>query len=303
MGGAVQRVRTDVLEICYESSGPADGTPVLLIHGWPDAPRGWRDVAGQLHQGGWRTITPYLRGCGPTRFLAQGSPRVGHGVALAQDIVDLADGLGLDRFAIVGHDWGARAAYTVAALFPRRVTAIAALALAYQPGGVFAVPGFGQAKAFWYQWFICLDQGADAVRRDPPGFARIQWDTWSPPGWFDDAEFAATAASFANPDWVPITLHAYRARFLPGEMRDPRYEPLERRLRDTGPLACPTLMVQGGSDFCDEPRSSEGMDRYFTGGYRRVVLSGIGHFPHREAPLDVAEAVTAHLRAHDPAGR
>jgi hypothetical protein len=55
-------------------------------------------------------------------------------------------------------------------------------------------------------------------------FARIQWGTWSPPGWFDDAEFAATAESFANPDWVPITLDAYHSRFLAGQERDRRYE-------------------------------------------------------------------------------
>lgn len=66
------------------------------------------------------------------------------------------------------------------------------------------------------------DAGAQAVRDDPAGFARIQWDTWSPPGWFNDAEFAATAASFANPDWAGITLNAYRDRFLPGEAHDPR---------------------------------------------------------------------------------
>lgn len=100
-------------------------------------------------------------------------------MALAQDIVDLADALGLDRFAIVGHGWGARAAYTVAALFSRRVTAIAALAVAYQPGGRLAVPDFGQAKAFWYQWLMCLDQGADAVRRDPVGHATRATTRWN----------------------------------------------------------------------------------------------------------------------------
>jgi pimeloyl-ACP methyl ester carboxylesterase len=295
----VESIRTDVLEICFETGGPDDGAPVLLIHGWPDAPRGWQDVARLLHQDGWRTIAPYLRGCGPTAFLSPDVPRVGHGVALAQDVVDLADRLGFDRFAVVGHDWGARAAYIVAALYPQRVTAIAALALPYQPRGVFAVPDFSQARAFWYQWLMCLDQGAEAVRQNPVGFARIQWDTWSPPGWFDEAEFNATAESFTNPDWVPITLHGYRSRFLPGEARDPRYERLERRLADTEQVACPTLMIQGGSDFCDEPRTSEGLDRYFTDFYRRLVLDGAGHFPHREDPLGVAKAVTAHLQAHD----
>ena len=58
-------------------------------------------------------------------------------------------------------------------------------------------------------------QGTDGYYQNwyPIGFARVQWDTWSPPGWFDDEEFDATARSFENPDWLPITLHAYRSRF------------------------------------------------------------------------------------------
>ena len=289
-------VRTDVLEICYETGGPGGGPPVLLIHGWPDAPRGWHQVAARLQAAGWRTIAPYLRGSGPTRFRSAQTPRTGHGASLAHDIIDLADALGLDRFPIVGHDWGARAAYTAAALFPERVTSIAALALAYQPRGVFAIPAFSQARAFWYQWFLYSDAGAQAVRDDPVAFARVQWDTWSPAGWFDDAEFAATAVSFANPDWAEITLNAYRDRFLPGEAHDPRYAGLERRLADTEQVTRPTLMIQGCSDYCDEPASSADQDQYFTGGYRRIVIEGAGHFPHREAPAEVNAAVLAHLR-------
>jgi pimeloyl-ACP methyl ester carboxylesterase len=291
-------VRTDVLEIRYEAAGPPDGPAVLLIHGWPDAPRGWREVAVRLQSAGWRTIIPYLRGCGLTRFVSPDIPRVGHGVALARDIIDLADALELGRFAVVGHDWGARAAYTTAALFPGRVTAVAGLALAYQPRGIFTVPGFEQAKAFWYQWFMCLDQGADAVRRDPVGFARLQWDTWSPPGWFNYAEFTATAENFTNPDWVDITLHAYRARYLTGEASDPRYDQDVIRLGEIERLSSPVLMIQGGSDSCDEPQASQDMEQFFTGSYRRIVLDGVGHFPHREAPGPVARAVIDHLQAH-----
>lgn len=106
--------------------------------------------------------------------------------------------------------WGAREAYTLAALFPDRVTAIAALALGYQPRGTFSLPSFEQSRRFWYQWFMCTDGGAEAVRQDPVGFARLQWETWSPSGWFDDAEFTRTAECFSGPDWAAVTLNAYR---------------------------------------------------------------------------------------------
>ncbi len=225
------------------------------------------------------------------------TPRDGQAVALAQDALDLADALGLERIAVVGHDWGARVAYTLAALAPQRLTAIAALALAYQPRGNFSMPGFEQARAFWYQWLMFVDAGARAVRADSVGFARIQWDTWSPPGWFDDGEFAATAPAFTNPDWAAITLNAYRARFRADEPRDPRYDDLRRRLAEVERIAVPTLMIQGGDDRCDEPAASAGQAGYFTGGYRRVVLDGVGHFPHREATAAVGDLAGDHLRA------
>ena len=305
----MNRIRTDTLEIAFEEGGPADGIPVLLLHGWPDAPRGWNDVAQRLQAEGYRTIAPYLRGSSPTRFLSTETPRVGAGVALAQDAIDLADALGIDNFAVVGHDWGARVAYILAALFPERVKPIATLALAYQPRGQFSVSSFEQSRRFWYQWFMCTDAGADAVRKDPIGFARIQWETWSQAGsasvhwdrghprphWFADAEFAQTAESFRSPDWAAITLNAYRARWLKGEAWDARYDALQKRLGEVENLSTPTLMIQGLSDYCDAPEESEGLERFFTGGYHRVVLENVGHFPHREAPGLVADVVLDHF--------
>jgi pimeloyl-ACP methyl ester carboxylesterase len=291
----LKTIRTELLEIAYEEGGPENGPPVLLLHGWPDSPRGWKAVAERLHAEGWHTITPYLRGTGPTIFLRHETPRVGAGVALAQDAMDLADALGIDRFAVVGHDWGARAAYTLAALFPQRIMTVIALALAYQPRGLFKIPAFDQARRFWYQWFLCVDGGFAKVQDDPIGFARIQWETWSPKGWFDEAEFLKTANSFSNPDWVDITANAYRSRWLKGEAWDSRYDSSQKKLHEVETLSTPTLMIQGVSDFCDPPSESEGKDAYFSGSYHRVLLEGIGHFPHREAPDAVANHILGQL--------
>lgn len=290
-------VRTDVLDIACVMGGPEAGEPLMLLHGWPDDVRGWQQAAARLQARGWRTIAPYLRGFGPTRFLSDATVRDGRGVALAQDAIDLADAMGLRTFAVAGHDWGARAAYTMAALYPARIRAVAGLALAYQPRGRFTLPvAFSQSRRFWYQWFMTLDDGPRAVRADPKGFARIQWDTWSPSGWFDPAEFEATAKSFEHPDWTAITLHGYRSRWRADEPGDPQYDAPEARLREIDTISRPTLMIQGGADLCDEPSSSEGLEPHFTGGYRRIVLDGVGHFPPREAPDAVADAIDRHLR-------
>lgn len=288
-------VRSDVLDIAYDDVGDPSGVPVVLLHGWPDTARGWRHLAQGLASSGFRAIIPDTRGTGATTFRSPDTTRDGQAVALAQDTIDLTDALGLNRFAVVGHDWGARAAYTLAALVPARITGVVALALAYQPRGHFEMPNFLQARGFWYQWLMYVDDGVEAIRRDPVAFARVQWDTWSPPGWFDDDEFTTTARGFGNPDWTAITLNAYRSRFLANEPRDVRYDELRRRLDTVDHVSTPTLMLQGGSDFCDPPATSEGLDGHFDS-YRRVVLDGVGHFPHREAHDLVVDLVRDHLQ-------
>jgi pimeloyl-ACP methyl ester carboxylesterase len=272
------------------------GPPVLLLHGWPDAARGWDAVGAGLRDAGRRVITPDNRGCGATRFRSAQTLRDGSAAALADDVLELADAHGLDRFAVVGHDWGARTAYTLACVAPERLTSIVTLALPYQPGGRFAMPSFGQARAFWYQWLMYVDAGAAAVRADPISFARAQWDTWSPAGWFRDEEFRATAAAFANPDWVDVTLHAYRSRFLADEPLDPRYDSWRSRVASVEVLDVPTLVIHGALDRCDEPDSFAPSDPYLGSG-RRALLPGVGHFPHREAPEEVLALVHEHLTA------
>jgi pimeloyl-ACP methyl ester carboxylesterase len=292
----VPTLTTELLEIAYADDGPRDGPPVLLLHGWPDSPRTWREVASRLAEAGYRTIVPALRGFAPTRFRDPDTPRTGQVVALAQDALDLLDGLGLDRAAVVGHDWGARTGYALAALAPERLSRLVAVSVGYTPGGAGPLPSFEQARLWWYQWFQTLNAGAAAVARDPVGFARVQWDTWSPAGWYEEAEFAATAEAFAEPDFVPTTLHYYRVRWG-ASPRDPGYDELEERLAQVTDLSVPTLLIHGGSDTCIAPEQTEGLAGFFAAGYRRVVVPGAGHFVPREAPGTVADLILDQLRA------
>jgi pimeloyl-ACP methyl ester carboxylesterase len=288
------KIGTQLLEIEYECGGPESGPRVLLLHGWPDDPRGWRQVTPFLADRGYRWVAPWLRGFGATRFLSDTTQRDGTGVALAQDAFQLADALNWNSFAVVGHDWGGRAAYLMAALQPERLTSIASLAIAYAPRGRFVVPSFPQSQRWWYQWFMTVDVGAEAVRSDPIGFARTQWESWSPPGWYEPTEFTAAAESFRNPDWMAITLNGYRSRWQP-EPVDSRYDSLRAKVAATERLGVPTLLIQGDEDRCDPPEPSPDDDRYFTAAYHPIVLPGVGHFPAREAPVEVARALLSHL--------
>jgi pimeloyl-ACP methyl ester carboxylesterase len=116
---------------------------------------------------------------------------------------------GVWRFSIIGHDWGTRAAYAIAALAPEKLDSLTAISVAYSSRGAFPVPPFEQSRAWWYQFFMPVDRGAQTVAADPIGFVRIQWETWSPSVWFDDAPLSGWPQSFANPDCLAITLSSF----------------------------------------------------------------------------------------------
>ncbi|RYY12809.1 MAG: alpha/beta hydrolase, partial [Cytophagaceae bacterium] len=114
-------IDTEVLRIAYEQNGPAEAPVALLLHGFPDDFHTWADVSAQLIAAGYQTIAPSMRGCAGSVFPDPNTPRSGQVTALAQDAIDLLDHLGIAKVTLVGHDWGARAGYLVAALWPERV--------------------------------------------------------------------------------------------------------------------------------------------------------------------------------------
>jgi pimeloyl-ACP methyl ester carboxylesterase len=147
-----------------------------------------------------------------------------------------------------------------------------------------------QARNYWYHWFMDTALGAKSLAADRRAFARIMWETWAPPGWYDDAEFEATAAAFDNPDWVEVVLHSYRHRW--GHAAgDPAYDADEAALKPLPVLATPTLVIHGADDGVNPLQSSAGKEAWFSGRYERLALEGIGHFPQREAATQVTEAI------------
>ncbi|TCS38010.1 pimeloyl-ACP methyl ester carboxylesterase [Paucimonas lemoignei] len=292
MTSPLQSVHTGLLEIHYADTGPRDGEPVILLHGWPDGIATWSATAAALNAAGFRTIAPYLRGFGPNRFLHDDTPRSAQITALAQDVLDLADLLGLPRFAMVGHDWGARTGYVLAAQAAHRLTRYVSLSIGYGSSSL----SFRQAQQFWYQWFFAHPQGVAALQQDRRALCRSLWQSWSP-GWrLSDAEFDAVAGGFDNPDWLDITLHGYRHRWGLADA-DPRYANLETRQQQMPAIAVPTLLIHGADDGCITLDSSAGSHAWFTGEYQRIVLPGVGHFPQREAAAQTAELIVEWLRA------
>lgn len=283
---ALRFAETASLRIAYEESGDPQGPPALLLHGWPDDARTWDGVRVDLDAAGYRVITPYLRGFG----LTQARPGVracGQLSVMARDVLALADALGIDRFFLAGHDWGARITYLASALYPSRIRGAAALAVGYGNAQGETALDLAQARNYWYQWYLATPMGAAALERDRTAFCRLLWDAWAP-GWSTrEVDFEATAPSFENADWLAVTLHSYRHRWglEPGHSE---HGELEQALTPLPRIEVPFLVLHGDADTCNAPSTSEWRAHWFTGPYQRQVLAGVGHFPQREAPQTVS---------------
>jgi pimeloyl-ACP methyl ester carboxylesterase len=295
---ARRHVRTPSLDIGYEESGAADGTPVILLHGWPYDPRCYDAVVPLLTQARCRVIVPYLRGFGPTRFLSHDTPRSGQQAALGNDLRELMDALQIPRALLAGNDWGGRAACVVAALWPERaIGLITGNAYNIQDIANANKPQAPQQEArFWYQYYFHTERGRAGLEQNRRALCRLLWRLWSPHWHFDEAAFEKSAASFDNPDFVAVTIQSYRHRYgsAPG---DPALDEIERRLAAQPKITVPAIALQGEADGVLGPELSQGHARQFTGRYERRVLPRIGHNPPQEAPGAFADAVLALLNA------
>lgn len=290
-------VTAGALDVAVELHGPEGGTPAVLLHGFPDDARAWDGVAPALAAAGLRVVVPYLRGYGPTRYRDPATPRSGQQAALGADLLALMDALGIGRALLAGYDWGGRAACIVSALWPERVTGLVS-ANGYNiqdiAGSARPAPPEQEAR-HWYQWYLHTDRGVAALETGRAAFCRHLWRLWSP-GWrFTEAEFARTAASFDNPDFVATVVQSYRHRHR-AAAGDPALQPIEDRLAARPPITVPGVVLHGAEDGVDPPANSAGCGRWFTGAFRRAVVPGAGHFLPREAPQPWVESLLAFPR-------
>lgn len=289
-------VDTPRLRVGYEEWNAGAPRSVLLLHGWPDSVRCWAQVAPVLAAAGWHVLAPALRGCAPTTFRDAATPRSGQLAALGRDVLDIVDALQLQRPALVGHDWGARAAGNACGLRPGVASHLAMLSVGYGTNVASQVLPLEQARLYWYHWYMATAHGERSLRADRRAFCRYMWDTWAPAGWYDPQEFERTAAAFEGEDWIDVVLHSYRHRWGHAE-GDPHYAADEAALQPAPVLDVPTLVLHGAADGVNPPASSQGKERYFRRRYERRLLEGVGHFPQREAPAEVAAALVAFLQA------
>ncbi|PXB84206.1 alpha/beta hydrolase, partial [Pseudomonas aeruginosa] len=143
-------VSADVLDIAYLEWNPQGARSAVLLHGWPDSPHTWKDLAESLADAGYRVLAPALRGFAPTRFRDASTPRSGQLAALACDLLAFVDSLALQRPLLVGHDWGARAVASACGLREGVASHLVMLSVGYASNDPQQVLSLPQARSFWY---------------------------------------------------------------------------------------------------------------------------------------------------------
>jgi pimeloyl-ACP methyl ester carboxylesterase len=286
----IQQIHAGVLDVGYLDAGPANGPVVLLLHGWPYDIHSFDDVVPRLVAAGYRTIVPYLRGFGSTRFLASETMRNGQQAAVAADGLALLDALKIKKAIVAGFDWGARTAIAMGALWPERCTAVVAVSgyiVVNLEANKQPLPPAAE-YGWWHQYYFATERGRHGYDANRHDFNKLIWKLASPKWAFDDATYDRSAASFDNPDHVEIVIHNYRWRqsLADGERH---YDDLEARLATRPVIAVPAITI--ASDFDGPLANGKAYADRFTGRYEHRILPGIGHNVPQEAPEAFARAV------------
>ena len=288
----LKQIDAGLLNVGYAEAGPANGPPVILLHGWPYDIYSFVDVAPLLAAGGYRVIVPFLRGYGTTRFLSSETIRNGQPSVVAVDIIALLDALKIEKPIIGGFDWGARTANIIAALWPERCKAMVSVSgylIGSQASGKAPLPPPVELQ-WWYQFYFATERGRAGYEKYRHDFSKLIWKLASPKWTFDDATFDRSAASFDNPDHVSIVIHNYRWRLGLAE-GEPKYDDLEKRLAESPVITVPTITLEGDANGAPHPDPSS-YARKFSGKYEnRIITGGVGHNLPQEAPEAFAKAV------------
>jgi pimeloyl-ACP methyl ester carboxylesterase len=259
--------------LAFNVAEAGDGPPVLLLHGFPDSWRLWRHQIAALAAAGYRAVAPDLRGFG-----ASDKPEAVEAYrmrTLVGDVVGLLDGLGVERAAVVGHDWGASLAWVVAMFVPDRVSRLVAVSVGHPRA--YAAAGLPQWRASWYMLWFQFPGVAERVlpADDWRFFRRWAWNG-AAPGQDPDAD--RQVADLSRPGALTAGLNWYRANVNPARfVRDGADSSLP-------PVACPTMGIWSSDDFALTEAQMTGSERFVTGPWRYVRLDGVDHWVPVHAP-------------------
>ena len=242
---------------------------MLCLHGFPDTAFSFEQTLTHLAGAGYHAVAPFMRGYHPTGLPADGNYSV---LSLADDILALTTSLGHDRVSVIGHDWGAFAAYTAANLHPDRIDRLVLMCVPHMHATHLTL---SQLRRSWYVFFFQLPWLPERiVRRRDFAFIDRLYRSWSPnwdPAGFD---LAPVKKALAAPGGLEAALAYYRS-MIRGASKE------QRRIM-AQQTSVPTLFLIGEADGSVSTDQFVDVEKAFTKYVEVVRFPGVGHFPHRE---------------------
>ena len=278
MSERVAEVERDGLIFDVRDEGPLEGEPVVLLHGFPERASSWNEVARILHRGGCRTLSMDQRGYSPR---ARPRRRRDYKVdELVADVLALFDALPGGTAHLVGHDWGAAVAWSVAIAEPDRVRTLTAVSVGHPAAFVGSLVRSAQGLKSWYMAFFQLPLLPEWVGSSP------RFGPWLRRGGMTEGEVARFRREVVDDGALPYALNWYRA--LPfGGLRSSHTK-----------VTVPTTLVWSDDDAALGPWAAEHTGRWVEASYRLVILSGVSHWIPTQAPEELAQAVLDRVRSH-----
>jgi pimeloyl-ACP methyl ester carboxylesterase len=272
--------------LTFNLAEAGSGPPVLLLHGFPDCWRLWRHQVPALAEAGHRVIAPDLRGFGGTdkpEKVEDYKMRT-----LVGDAVGLLDALGVDRAAVVGHDWGAALAWMVATFAPDRVSRLVAVSVGHPVS--FADVDLDQKQRSWYMLWFQFPGAAERVLPEHDWAVFRRW-AWNGAGPGQDPDCDRQVAELSRPGALTAGLNWYRANVDPATFI--RSGPVRSSMP---PVACPTMGVWSTDDFALAEAQMTGSQRFVTGPWHYRRLEGVSHWVPVHAPQALNRLLVDFLR-------
>ena len=270
----MRRIKADGVELAVLDEG--EGTPVLLLHGFPDSARLWRHQVAALNEAGFRVIAPDQRGFGDSDKPQEvDAYTFGH---LLADVTAVLDQTGVERAHVVGHDWGAAVAWAAALMMPERLDRLVALSVGHP--AAFAERPLEQRQRSWYMLLFQFEEAEEILRRDD---------------WALFREFAAShpdledaIAALARPGALTAAINWYRANVHPRRELEPH--------RAVPPVQADTLGIWSTGDSYLLERGMQTSGQHIAGTWRYERVEDAGHWLQLDQPDRVNALLIDFLR-------
>ena len=266
-------VKANGINYSYIEKG--EGELLLCLHGFPDHALSFHNQLEFFSANGYRVVAPYMRGYSPTEIPADLSY---HTAILGNDVLDIIESLGYKSATLIGHDWGGAAANAAAIINPERVEKLITVSIARVSFQKSLISDPVQQKRSWYMFFFLPAFAEYAVQFNDYAFLEMLWNDWSSSKWDFKNEFDLVKETFKKPGVLSAALNYYRCMFDPAK-QNPDFSEIQQRIA-FGKISAPSLHIHGKEDNCMGVELCDGMEAFFAGSFKKVIIPDAGHFVH-----------------------